>query len=176
MYGRLLLIHAWISMLKLGMDEQLHTIDLPDSKVHGANMGPIWAHRSQVGPMLAPWTLLSGLPATFLTVNHIIDLFNITNVSVHSIQYIFHMKNIFIQATSFHLLIMIYLAWSHTLLSLMWIPTTFHSPKSVKVSIWPAICPNTIWTGQRKKGNTDMQIQCSGKKHPKLRSTWTDIS
>ena len=26
----------------------------PDSKVHGANMGP------RVGPMLAPWTLLSG--------------------------------------------------------------------------------------------------------------------
>ena len=34
---------------------------LPDSKVHGANMGPIWGHRTQVGPMLAPWTLLSGL-------------------------------------------------------------------------------------------------------------------
>ena len=30
----------------------------PDSKVHGANMGPIWGR--QVGPMLAPWTLLSG--------------------------------------------------------------------------------------------------------------------
>ena len=60
---------------------------IPDSKVHGANMGPIWgrqdpggphagpmnfakvhgatwgpsgADRTQVGPMLAPWTLLSG--------------------------------------------------------------------------------------------------------------------
>ena len=32
----------------------------PDSKVHGANMGPIWTDRTQVGPMLAPWTLLSG--------------------------------------------------------------------------------------------------------------------
>ena len=32
----------------------------PDSKVHGANMGPIWGRQSQVGPMLAPWTLLSG--------------------------------------------------------------------------------------------------------------------
>ena len=29
---------------------------VPDSKVHGANM----AGRTQVGPMLAPWTLLSG--------------------------------------------------------------------------------------------------------------------
>ena len=32
----------------------------PDSRVHGANMEPIWADRTQVGPMLAPWTLLSG--------------------------------------------------------------------------------------------------------------------
>ena len=32
----------------------------PDSKVHGANMGPSGAERIQVGPMLAPWTLLSG--------------------------------------------------------------------------------------------------------------------
>ena len=36
----------------------------PDSKVHGANMGPTWGPpgscRPQVGPLLAPWTLLSG--------------------------------------------------------------------------------------------------------------------
>ena len=36
----------------------------PDSKIYGANMGPKWgppgADRTQVGPMLAPWTLLSG--------------------------------------------------------------------------------------------------------------------
>ena len=32
----------------------------PDSKVHGVNMGPSGADRTQVGPMLAPWTLLSG--------------------------------------------------------------------------------------------------------------------
>ena len=32
----------------------------PDSKVHGANMGPSWADRTQVGPMLALWTLPSG--------------------------------------------------------------------------------------------------------------------
>ena len=35
--------------------------DVPDSKVHGANMGPSGADRTQVGPMLAPWTLLSGV-------------------------------------------------------------------------------------------------------------------
>ena len=32
----------------------------PDSKVHGAYMGPTLADRTQVGPMLAQWTLLSG--------------------------------------------------------------------------------------------------------------------
>ena len=31
----------------------------PGSKVNGATMGPIWADRTQVGPMLAPLTLLS---------------------------------------------------------------------------------------------------------------------
>ena len=32
----------------------------PDSKVHGANMGPYGSCRPQMGPMLAPWTFLSG--------------------------------------------------------------------------------------------------------------------
>ena len=32
-----------------------------DSKVYGANMGPILADKTQVGPMLAPWILLSGM-------------------------------------------------------------------------------------------------------------------
>ena len=31
----------------------------PHSKVHGANMGPIWVRQVPGGPMLAPWTLLS---------------------------------------------------------------------------------------------------------------------
>ena len=35
-----------------------------DSKVHGANMGPSGADRTQVGPMLSPWTLLSGYVST----------------------------------------------------------------------------------------------------------------
>ena len=30
------------------------------SKVHGANMGPTWDLSAQMGPMLAPWALLSG--------------------------------------------------------------------------------------------------------------------
>ena len=32
----------------------------PVSKVHGANMGPIWGRQDPGGPKLAPWTLLSG--------------------------------------------------------------------------------------------------------------------
>ena len=33
----------------------------PDSKVHGPTWGPPGSCRPQMGPMLAPWTLLSGL-------------------------------------------------------------------------------------------------------------------
>ena len=33
----------------------------PDSKVHGANMGPPGSCWPQMGPILAPWTLLSGI-------------------------------------------------------------------------------------------------------------------
>ena len=33
----------------------------PDSKVHGTIMGPIWGRQDPGGPMLAPWTLLSGV-------------------------------------------------------------------------------------------------------------------
>ena len=47
-------------------------MSIPDIKVHGANVGPC---RPQVGPMLATWTLLSGIwdiessPYKYLTVN-----------------------------------------------------------------------------------------------------------
>ena len=34
---------------------------LHDSRFHGANMGPPGAERTQVSPIVAPWTLLSGL-------------------------------------------------------------------------------------------------------------------
>ena len=34
---------------------------VPDNKVHGANMGPTWVLSAQMGPMLATWTLLSGV-------------------------------------------------------------------------------------------------------------------
>ena len=38
----------------------------PDSKVHGANMGPTWVLSAQMGPMLSPWTLLLGPPKVLL--------------------------------------------------------------------------------------------------------------
>ena len=41
--------------------DQLVKITFPDSKVHGANMGPIWGRQGPGGPMLTPWNLLSGL-------------------------------------------------------------------------------------------------------------------
>ena len=34
---------------------------IPDNKVHGAILGPIWGRQTQVGPMLAAWTLLFGI-------------------------------------------------------------------------------------------------------------------
>ena len=34
---------------------------IPDSKVHGANMGPTWVLSPQMGPMFSPWTLISGI-------------------------------------------------------------------------------------------------------------------
>ena len=34
----------------------------PDSKVHGANMGPIWVLSAPDGPHVGPWTLPSGFP------------------------------------------------------------------------------------------------------------------
>ena len=34
----------------------------PDSKVHGPTRGPPGSCRPQIGPMLVPWTLLSGEP------------------------------------------------------------------------------------------------------------------
>ena len=54
-------------------------VSFPYSKVHGANMGPTWADRTQVDPMLATWTLLCGLFITliFSKVNKPITVVNI---------------------------------------------------------------------------------------------------
>ena len=41
-------------------DHHLCRNGYPDSKVRGDNMGPIWGRQGPGGPMLAPWTLLSG--------------------------------------------------------------------------------------------------------------------
>ena len=45
-------------------------VHVPDSNVHGTNMWPIWADRTQVGSMLAPWTLLSGVWSQWDLVTH----------------------------------------------------------------------------------------------------------
>ena len=34
----------------------------PDSKVHGANIGPIWGRQGQGGPHVGPISFLSGEP------------------------------------------------------------------------------------------------------------------
>ena len=34
--------------------------DTPNSKVHGANMGPIWGQQDPGGPHVGPWLVLSG--------------------------------------------------------------------------------------------------------------------
>ena len=48
-------INTWLhSVVSCGC---IYSLTFPDSQVHGANMGPV---RTQVGPMLASWTLLSG--------------------------------------------------------------------------------------------------------------------
>ena len=41
---------------------------MQESKVHGANMGPTWVLSAPDGPMLAPWTLLSGMSSIHLFV------------------------------------------------------------------------------------------------------------
>ena len=56
----------------------VHTIPCPDSKVHEANWGPSGADRTQVGPMLAPWTLLSGFwPSTHKNFQFYVRFFGI---------------------------------------------------------------------------------------------------
>ena len=40
--------------------EYVHVFASPDSKVHGANMGPTWVLSAPDGPHVGPWTLLSG--------------------------------------------------------------------------------------------------------------------
>ena len=69
--------HRFLAPPSRRCGEISHRIN-PDSKVHGANMGPTWvigSCRPQTGPMLAPWTLLSGkltirVNATHGVLNH----------------------------------------------------------------------------------------------------------
>ena len=64
-----IIIACYVLLYILGMlhytfqhyGQSLTIIAVPESKVHGANMGPSGADRTQVEPMLAPWTLSSGV-------------------------------------------------------------------------------------------------------------------
>ena len=50
---------------------------VPDSKLHGANMGPPGSGRTQMGPMLAPWTLL---PWMLLQFDNWLSVASFTNI------------------------------------------------------------------------------------------------
>ena len=63
---------------------RLHSWYIPDSKVHEAYMGPTWADRTQVGPMLALWTLLSGMYPTYCAFWLIIQWFCLPIVPMHT--------------------------------------------------------------------------------------------
>ena len=51
----------WRNSMRYFIRASEYIIKVPDSKVHGANMGPSGAGRTQMGPMLARCTLLSGV-------------------------------------------------------------------------------------------------------------------
>ena len=62
---------------------------IPDSKVHGSNMGPTWGRQDRGGPHVAPWTLLSGMaygglpflhtggPVPDIYIYHVSDMINV---------------------------------------------------------------------------------------------------
>ena len=47
-------------------DTQMQPWTIPHIANHGANMGPTWVLSVQMGPMLAPWTLLLGTQRSIL--------------------------------------------------------------------------------------------------------------
>ena len=52
----------YIECISIYMYTLFHQLlDIPDSRLMGPTWGPSGADRTQVGPMLAPWTLLSGM-------------------------------------------------------------------------------------------------------------------
>ena len=59
----------WFETLSIHTHEETwiswcHAVNtFPDSKVHGANMGPIWGRQDPGGPHVGPMNLLSGLVA-----------------------------------------------------------------------------------------------------------------
>ena len=54
---------------------------ITDIKINVVNMGPAGADRTQVGPMLAPWTLLSGITIRCIENNSLAHL-QISSINV----------------------------------------------------------------------------------------------
>ena len=73
-----------VFILRRGSDlqDEICVSVIPDTKVHGAHMGPPESCRLQVGPMLAPWTLLSGI----LSIDEIVKS-NIVRQNTYQSQY-----------------------------------------------------------------------------------------
>ena len=69
--------HIYV-LMKMKFYHQITTPNgtIPDSKNHGSIWGPSGADRTQVGSMLAPWTLLSGIIKMQIECN---GMSNITN-------------------------------------------------------------------------------------------------
>ena len=69
----------------------------PDSKIHGTNLGPIWGRQDPGGPILAPWTLLSGMGNWIKWVCPKTANVNIKNESQHNqLRMIYHTLDIYI--------------------------------------------------------------------------------
>ena len=57
------ILHTALQWSRENIDQTLtsqKTAHIPDSKVHGANMGPIWGQQDPGGPHVGPMNLLSG--------------------------------------------------------------------------------------------------------------------
>ena len=67
-----LLIMQWCVLQDKGAQQKRCPIPSLIARFMGPTCGPSGAYRSQVGPMLAPWTLLSGLPCLYAMDNHLL--------------------------------------------------------------------------------------------------------
>ena len=54
-------MNASITATTSWVDSEQAGVKVPDSKVHGANMGPTWGRQDPGGPHVGPMNLLSGV-------------------------------------------------------------------------------------------------------------------